>query len=178
MEATVYAHTVEGLFYRSLKGRLPQPLKDELRTLGLDVEQPAHDVPRTRWAEMLGAAVKHLYGALPADEGYFRLGQALMDGYKDTIIGKALFATLRLLGPERVLRRAVSLLQNGNNYVEGRITELAPRRYEMWINECNGNPHYVRGVLTAGLTATGVRALQCEVTAFDGHQATFLTTWA
>jgi len=177
MDKIVYAHTVEGLFKRALGSRVAPGLKAELAGLGVDLDAAPRDVARTVWAQCLAAAVRHLFRDVPADEGYYRLGRALIDGYGQTVLGRAIFATFRLLGPDRALKRAVVLIRNGNNYIESRLTPVAPRRYEFWVNEHNGNPHYVRGVVTAGLEMTGARNPKCDVTSFDEHQATYVAYW-
>lgn len=38
-----------------------------------------------------------------------------MQGYETTIMGKALFAMMRMLGPHRVIKRASSNLRNANS---------------------------------------------------------------
>lgn len=53
MEATVYAHTVEGLFWRALKPHMTPALKVELNGLGLDLDGKPRDVARTQWVPML-----------------------------------------------------------------------------------------------------------------------------
>jgi uncharacterized protein (TIGR02265 family) len=173
----VFAHTVDGLFYRALKGKVSRQLKAELATLGLDLDKKAIDVERERWAPMLAATVKALYPSLPTDEGYFRLGRAAMDGYESTVMGKALFAMMRLLGPTRTTRRVAENLRNANTYALAKHNELAPNKHEVWVNECNGNPGYLRGVLFGALERTGAQNIKVETLKFDGHAGTFAVSW-
>jgi uncharacterized protein (TIGR02265 family) len=174
----VYAHTVEGLFWRALDKQVTPPLKAELFELGLDLEAAPKDVSQEQWAKILAAAVKHLYPRLSTDDGFYRLGETLMQGYESTIMGKALFAMMRLLGPHRVIKRLTSQLRSGNTYSEGTAKETGPNRYEVWTNECNGNPGYLRAVLYGGLYRAGAKNLQVKILSFDGHAATFDVSWA
>ena len=47
-----------------------------------------------------------------------------------------------------------------------------------WINECNGNPGYVVGLLEAALEHAGSKNVKITVSNFDGHSANLnITTW-
>lgn len=111
----VHAHTVEGLFWRALGGKIPAALKAELRSLGLDLDGKPRDIEQGAWVNILAATVRHLYPRLSPDEGYYRLGETIVQGYETTIMGKALFAMMRMLGPHRVIKRASSNLRNANS---------------------------------------------------------------
>ncbi len=173
----VYAHTVEGLFWRSLKGRVSPALKGQLKAKGLDLDGAPRDVPREAWVEMLRAAVEDLYPRLPPDQGYFELGRSLVRGYNETISGKAMLSILRLLGPARGLKRLSTNLKAGNSYSELRVAEQGPSKFEGWLNECNGNPHYIRGIIVEGLTFAGAKNVQVEARGFDGHACTYAMSW-
>jgi len=174
----VYAHTVDGLFYRALAGQVTAPLKAELLGLGLDLDQKPKDLPQETWVKMLAAAVKHLYPRLPPDDGFFRLGETLMQGYSQTVMGRALFAMLKLLGPQRVLKRIAANLRSGNTYSEASAKELAPKKYEVWDERVQRQPGVParravqRPARRGGAGAAGEGAL------FDGHAATFEVTWS
>lgn len=58
------------------------------------------------------------------------------------------------------------------------MKHLGGNRYEVWTNECNGNPHYVRAVLFGGLERSGAKDLKVGLVSFDGHAATFDILWA
>ena len=173
----VHAHTVEGLYWRALGLKVPPALKDELRELGLDLEGKPRDIEHEPWVKMLAATVRHLYPRLSVDDGYYQLGDTIMRGYESTIMGKALFAMMRMLGPHRVLKRASSSLRSGNTYSDAKVTELGGNHYEVWTNECNGSPHYLRGIFFSALTRAGAKGVSVKVLSYDGHAATFDINW-
>jgi uncharacterized protein (TIGR02265 family) len=177
VNGTVFAHTVDGLFFRALKGKIPSTLKAELLSLGLDLDKKPIDLPHETWVKVIGAAVRGLWPNLPPEEGGFRLGRTLIEGYEQTLMGQALIGMVRLLGPLRTVRRATTNLRNGNTYSEAKHIELAPNRHEVWINECNGNPGYIRGVLFGAIERSGAKNLKLETKSFDGHAATFTVSW-
>lgn len=174
----VHAHAVEGLYWKALSGRVPSALKEELKTLGLDLDAKPKDVEQELWAKILAATVRHLYPQLSVDDGYFKLGETILKGYETTIMGKALFAMMRMLGPHRVLKRASTNLRNGNTFSEANVKELGGNRYEVWTNECNGNANYLRAIFFGALFRAGAKDLQVKVLTFDGHAATFDISWS
>ncbi len=92
-------------------------------------------------------------------------------------MGKALFGILRLFGPARILQRMRTSLRAGNNYIEGTLEERGPNHFVLGINECNGSPGYVQGVIEAGLTLTGTKTATVVPRDFDGHRANFEIRW-
>lgn len=47
----VYAHTVEGLFFKAVRSRIGPGLKARLKPMGIDLDGQPADVPRETWAE-------------------------------------------------------------------------------------------------------------------------------
>lgn len=176
-EAVVYAHTVEGLYWRALKARITPALQSRLLALGLDLRAAPRDVPRPEWEKMLRATVEVLYPGVPLDDGYFELGRSLLRGFNETLSGKALLSVLRLLGPVRALKRLATNIKTGNSYSTIRLTELGPTKFEGSINECNGNPHYIRGIIVEGLAHAGAKNATVEAKDFDGHACTYVMAW-
>src|SRR5215213_4648597 len=78
----VHSHTVEGLYWRALAGKVPSALKEELKTLGLDLDAKPRDIEQAKWAQVLGVTVRHLYPRLSTDDGYYRLGETIVQGYE------------------------------------------------------------------------------------------------
>jgi uncharacterized protein (TIGR02265 family) len=59
----------------------------------------------------------------------------------------------------------------------GHTTSGSRSSLPIWINECNGNPGYIRGVLFAAIEKSGAKNLKIETKSFDGQGATFDVTW-
>jgi uncharacterized protein (TIGR02265 family) len=174
---TVYAHTVEGLFFKAVRTRIGPGLKDRLKPLGIDLDGKPADVPREKWAEALRVTATELFPNPKIEESYRLLGRALIDGYANTLIGKSVISVLRLLGPARAVSRLEKTLRSGNNDIEARIEQKGPAEFDGWINECNGNPGYVVGVLEAALESSGAKNVKILVSDFDGHSAKLNLSW-
>jgi len=84
---------------------------------------------------------------------------------------------LKLMGPRRVLGRVNNTLRSGNNYIHASLAPIGPTTWEGEVNECNGNPNYVAGVMEQGLIISGGRNVRVEVFEFNGHSAKFRIAW-
>jgi uncharacterized protein (TIGR02265 family) len=97
--------------------------------------------------------------------------------HEETVMGKAQITVMRLMGPTRILKRINSSLRSGNNYVHADLMPTGPASWEGTVNECNGNPHYIAGVVEQGLKLAGTKNVMILVSGFDGHSAKFAISW-
>jgi uncharacterized protein (TIGR02265 family) len=177
-ERLVYEHTMEGLFIRGLVGRVSPTLKERLRTVGLNLDRrllPAY--PFETWCSCVRLAAELLLAELPEEEAYHHLGERMVDGYRETLMGRAQFGVLQLLGPKRVLLRAQQSFRSGNNYTEVRLRPLSPGELEVWVNEPGFTRYVVQGALVAGLRASGAAEPEVRVEAFTPEDVTFRVSW-
>ena len=172
----VYEHTVEGLFFKALRSRLTPELEQKLKALGIDVHGKPKSVPQDQWVRALELAASALFEG-PADERFRQLGHSVMLRYEETVMGKAVITVMRLMGPKRILGRINSTLRSGNNFIEASLAPTGPNSWEGTVNECNGNPYYIAGVLEQGLIISGAKSPMVLVSEFNGHSARFHITW-
>jgi len=173
----VYEHTVEGLFYRALRARITPPLEEKLRTLGIDLKGKPKSVPHKEWVQALHLVATELFDG-PVDTRFRKLGNSVMLHHEETVMGKAVITVMRLMGPKRVLNRINSTLRSGNNYIQATLAPTGPTSWEGSVNECNGNPHYIAGVIEQGLIISGAKEVKVDVSDFDGHSAMFKLAWS
>jgi uncharacterized protein (TIGR02265 family) len=171
-----FAHTIEsGL--RSLGGQLTPALRAKLREKGIDPDRPLLPAyPRTTWEAALRVITEELHPTVPFDEGYRLVGRRISQGYNETSIGRAVAQSLRVRGPEHALKRMRQTLRSGNNYAETQLTQTGENAFELWVNEANGSPGYIQGVLETVMENAGVQA-EIRVRSFDGHAATYSIRW-
>jgi uncharacterized protein (TIGR02265 family) len=178
-EKLVFDQTLEGLFIRGLSGQVTPGLKNHLRGMGVDLDRkllPAY--PFSTWCSCVRVAARDLYGNEPPERSYSMLGERMVDGYRTTVLGRALFSVLQLLGPRRVISRAQQSFRSGNNYTEIRIQELGPRQLELWVNEAGPTRYLMQGAMLAGLRGSGAREPRVELKHFTEEDVTFHVTWA
>lgn len=173
----VYRHTVEGLF-RSIGDRLTPELRGKLHGVGLDLDsQEPRNTSRSIFADALRVTVEHLYPDSDIGEGYRRLGVGMIQGMEQTVLGKALVSMWPIFGPERVVVRIQESFSTVNNYMRSELLTKGPGHHVIRVNECNGNPGYLRGIIEAGLAKAGARNLRVEPFDFDGRACSYRIRW-
>ncbi|WP_224368566.1 DUF2378 family protein [Hyalangium versicolor] len=174
----VFDHTIEGLFVRGLGRQMTPRLKERLRQAGLDLDHrlmPAYPFPT--WVECIGVAARELYPDRTEAEGWRLLGERLVEGYQETVLGNAMFAVLKALGPRRMLMRAQKSFRSGNNYSEIQVRDLGPTELEMWMNDTDLMVYFVQGVFLAAMYASGAPGSDVEIVHTDEKGTTYRLSW-
>ena len=177
-EKLVFEQTIDGLFRRGLKGQVTPRLKRRLADAGLDLDKkllPAY--PFADWCTFVSLASEELHGPGNVQVGYRLLGERVVDGFKESMLGTALFSVIKVLGPRRALMRVRQNFRSGNNYTEGEVFELTPTSYEVWMNEIGDIRYLTSGVLLAGVRALGAPQASVEVKTFDDAGVTYCVFW-
>lgn len=172
----VFEQTMEGLL-RAIGPRMTQPCRARLLALGLDVEAkllPAYSFEV--WMSCLLASAEENWPGEPRDQALFKVGEAFIDGYRETFMGRAVLGLVRVLGPRRALQRATRSFRSGNNYTEAKVTDVNDTCLELWMNEVGPHPSFTQGLVEAALRASGV-APTVEIKEYDGHACTYRCTW-
>ena len=98
-EQLVFEQTIEGLFVRGLHNKISPGCKLRLKEAGLDLDRklmPAY--PFATWMSCLKIAGEEVFSSVPPPEAQFRLGELMIDGYKETFLGRAVLGMCRVLG--------------------------------------------------------------------------------
>lgn len=175
-QQVVFEQTMEGLL-RAVRPRLTQKCKARLREAGLNVDAallPAY--PFEVWMKCLLASAEETWPGATREQALFHLGEAFIEGYRETFLGRAVLGLIRVLGPRRAIHRATRNFRSGNNYTEARVTELGPACLELWMNEVGPYPTFTQGLVEAALRASGV-VPKVEIKDHDGHACTYRCTW-
>jgi uncharacterized protein (TIGR02265 family) len=174
----VFAQAIEGLFFVGLKGRITPSLKARLLQAGLDLSkglEPAYTRPQ--WNEFIRITAEALWPGVPEQDAYRSLGHQLLNGYAETLVGKALLGMMRLIGPRRTLQRMTHNFRSGGNYNECKVTELSPTEALFWLNEPYLHPGYVQGILEVAMPLSGAKDVKIEVKSRDAQGCTYYVSW-
>ena len=177
-EQVVFSQSVEGLFTRALGGEVPPTLQDQLRGMGLDLGKsllPAYPVPV--WNQVLEATAHALYPGDPVQKSARLLGERMMHGYRATLVGGAVLALAKIIGPRRALLRSRQNWRSGNNYSEVNVEELSPTDFRLTFNESGISRWVSQGLLSAGLTFAGATEVSVEVADFSEGEVVYRITW-
>lgn len=177
-ERLVFPPIVEGLFVRGLNGKVTPMLKQQLRSAGLDLERPLLPAyPLETWISCVALTARALHPQVPEAVAWRMLGERMIDGYQETLMGRALLGVMRLLGPWRMLWKAQHGFRTSNNYTEVRITQRGPNEAEVWLNEPGLLRYFKQGVMLAMGRAAGAPETSVEVSRFDDESVTYRIVW-
>lgn len=177
-QEVIFAGAVEGLFLKGLGTRVTPALREELKAIGLDLTEellPAY--PRKVWNTALPLAVRHVWPTLNEAEGHYRLGRTIIDGFRETRLGRALVGIARVLGPLRTLKRMRQNLRTGANYNEITLTPQTATEVLFWINEPYIHPGYVQGLLHGSIEICGSRNSAVDIISTDANGTTYRVRW-
>lgn len=173
-ERVVFGSVFEALarIVTSTRPALEAPLKQ----LGVDVHKLQAAYPAEAWKAATDLVAKALFPELSPQVAAYRLGRVFIDSYFQTLIGRALGATLKILGPTRSFGRVSRSFRTANNFTEDRVVQLGPNDYELWINEIHV-PHVNQGVLQGALEVIGAKQCSVEIVKIDGEGVTYRCRW-
>jgi uncharacterized protein (TIGR02265 family) len=177
-ERVIFGNTVDSLYRRTLDGALPRELRARLKSLGLDLDAPLQAAyPHDVWVQCLDETGRALYPGLRLDEARRQLARRMIEGYAQTVMGAAVLAMARVLGPMRSLGRMTHNFRSGNNFTETRLTVVGPAAADLWVNEPESTEGFVEGVLEEGLQRIGVRGLTLSRERNGPESCTYRVQW-
>lgn len=176
MEKLAYGHSIEA-FLKAVRPVLDLALTKELQALGIDPSKPllpVYPVDAMRGALAVGA--RRLNPTLAPDQAFVALGRRYVDTYAETIVGRALLAAIRLIGPKRTLERLAKQFRTANNYSETKVTHFEPGHSELWCNEV-AHPHWYVGLVVGMMETAGATGVQVTLRSHDAAGAFFDVRW-
>jgi uncharacterized protein (TIGR02265 family) len=84
------------------------------------------------------AAAAHLYPGMPAEESHRLLGRRFSEGFRKTLVGSVVVASLPLLGADRVMARLPRMWTVGQNFGTAEAVQRGPGD---WLFQYNHSEH-------------------------------------
>ena len=174
----VYRNTVDALLERMLVrgNRLTPHLEMKLAAIGIRRGESA-DVPQASWRKALPLVAGELFGSDVPEDAHRRLGALMLTSFAETLVGKALFTTLRVIGVRRGLERMAKNFRVGNNFTDSRLTGGTDNDVELWVSDVNAVPQYIRGLMEAACTAAGAKDVNVELLRYEVPAASYRIRW-
>jgi len=173
-----FARSIEGQFIKGLGPALTTEVKAKLRAAGLDLDgkilpaYPAADVHR--W---IGVAAKAVYPSDVMEEGARKMAHLMIAGLEDSLIGRALTAGLKLLGPRRSLDRVHRVFRNNGNYQEVTILEIGNDSARVRVEYVFGLPTYYQGLFEGVLRLIDAKNPTVKITGTPGPGTILQVNW-
>jgi uncharacterized protein (TIGR02265 family) len=176
-EKLVFDHTLDSLL-RTLERPIPPAQLAGLDALGIDLSKPLLPAyPLEIYSALIGYIAHQRFPDLPPEEGDFEVGRAFIGAYTtQTLLGRALKGSLRVIGPHRTLERMSRTFRSVNNYTQTRLKPLGPTSYELWFNHVI-RESYFRGMVHATLELSGVKQIEVRVAASKDREVTLHVSW-
>jgi uncharacterized protein (TIGR02265 family) len=173
-ERVVFSSVFEALA-RVVAAQRPA-LVAKLVPLGVDLTklQPAY--PANVWRDATHLVATELFPSFSAPVAEYRLGQEIIREYGKTLIGRALMATLSVLGPRRAFGRVSRSFRTANNYTEDTVVTHGQSDFELWLNEVHV-PWVDQGVMQAALETIGAKNCRVDVVSRDEQGTTYRCRW-
>jgi uncharacterized protein (TIGR02265 family) len=162
---------VEGLI-RALGEKLDERAHQKFAELGLPLKgklQPAY--PREAWMRACLFAGELLNPMATPLEQRRLLGHRFVDGYSETLVGKALMASMRVLGTRRALARLEKSFRTGNNYSKAELREEPDGLFMVVSNA--PYPEWYQGMIESACRVTGAKEYRVNAIKRDGDTTTF-----
>jgi uncharacterized protein (TIGR02265 family) len=149
VEQLIYENAVEGLFIKGFGKKMTPRLKVGLKEIGLDLDAP---LKTTYPGELINRCTKLLREQLFANEpddlkAYTAIGSTTLDGYFDTVMGRAMVSVLRIVGHERIMDRLPRQMASGSNYQIVTVKRIKPGEAEVHCSDAQPHPGINVGVL-------------------------------
>lgn len=173
----IFSQTVEGLL-RAM-GPLGAADKAPFRAVGLDLDRPlAPAYPVHQWLDVMRAAAGVAHPGVPLDDAMYLLGRGFVEGYGQTMIGRAMLVGMRLLGPRRTLERFARQLSTGSSFFKSQLLDVGPGDCALWINRVTW-PGWYFGLIERGLEHAGAHDVKASLLAHEapGRAACLRVTW-
>jgi uncharacterized protein (TIGR02265 family) len=162
--------------------RILEPVRDasvdaRLRELGVDLRHLKPAYPMETWYACIELAMSRFDPSLTFEQKQNRFGVRLVETYGETLIGKALYSMMRVIGPERSIVRATRAFRTSVNFLETSHVMHGPRDFELTINEVV-MPHRYPGFFEAALGVAGAKNVRAELSKVTETHATFRARWS
>ena len=175
-EKVVFGQSFEAVL-RALKPLDPE-MVEGLKRLGVEPEGPFDAAyPLDTYVSFLELVARVRYGHLEEMAAYTAIGQQFIRGFEHTLIGRAMMAALRLIGPRRTVQRLTRSFRTANNYSEIRVTELGSTEVDVWCNYV-AKPGFYRGLLMEGITVAGAKDIVVDFVGHEGSAALYRIRWS
>lgn len=155
---------------------LDEPARTKLKGLGIDLEHILPAYPVETWYAGIELAMSRFDPSLTPEQKQAHFGVRLVEVYGDTLVGKAMYAMLRLIGPERSIQRATRSFRTATNFLDTSSVMHGPRDWELTMNEVV-LPHRYPAFFQKVLTLAGAKNPKTWMTSLTDTHASYRSTW-
>jgi uncharacterized protein (TIGR02265 family) len=162
---------------RILGPTLDLEAQQRLRELGIDFRRLLPAYPIETWYAGIELAMSRFDPAMSPEQRQNHFGVRLVQTYGDTLVGRAMFTMMRLIGPGRSIQRATRSFRTATNFLDTTCVSHAPNDWELTLNE-TVYPHRYPGFFEEALGVAGAKEVKVVMTGLTDTQASYRARWA
>jgi uncharacterized protein (TIGR02265 family) len=179
LDELTYSNTFEGLRLALLKhGLEPAVVDPAFRSIGVDFKKLLPGYPKKTFIDALHVSARLAFPSLGSEPAFRGVGRLVLEGYVETVLGKAVHAAARLMGPLWTLKRMARNFRTADNCTETRVDEHTPTDVSVWLNDhldCHG---YYEGLFETIVRLAGGVGARVELEKTSGRrEATYRVRW-
>lgn len=175
-ESVVKQSVFEGLFVHALKVPRGGPFAAALREVGYDLARQEPGYPAWVWKQAVAVACRHAYPALPVEHAQRELGRRFIEGFLQTLAGRALGVLLPVFGPESVVQRLPRFITMGVPAARVDVRQEGPSVWRVEVNVPWALADFDAGLIEGGVRRTGT-AVDADVLERADHRYVLRLRW-
>lgn len=130
--------------------------RQKLKAAGLDLDKlppaiPSEDMPRYQ-----RVIATDIWPEASEEEALRLLGVHFIRGWQKTLLGSAMSAFLKLVGPERALMRLDRAFRTADNYITAKTVLPGPKEALVTLNDTETVPMYWLGIFQGCIELMGL----------------------
>lgn len=179
-EELVYSNTFEGIRLALAKhGIALTDIDAAFRGIGIQFGKLLPAYSKQHFIDALELSVRLAFADVDRETAFRAVGSLVIEGYIETVLGRAVHAAARLMGPLWTLKRMTRNLRTSDNCTEARVDEHGPTDVSIWINDALGCRGYYEGVFERVVLVSGGKDARCVVErTAPPREATYRVTWS
>ncbi|MBF5045024.1 DUF2378 family protein [Aggregicoccus sp. 17bor-14] len=156
-EGHVKQSVFEGLFVHVLKVQPGSPFARDLKAVGFDLAHQEVSYPTPVLKAVLEVAARHVLPGRPLEEAQRELGRRFLEGFLQTLAGKALGLLLPVFGPEGIIKRLPRFFSMGTVGSEMTVYPDSPQCWRFELRDRHPLADFDAGIIEAALLRVGVQ---------------------
>lgn len=173
--------TAQGSMFEGLFGKVLKPngaFRDELKTVGFDVERIQPEYPMQVWVDCLDVTAKHRHPGVERFAAWRLIGRDFITGFLETIAGRLVAVAFPFLSPKTLVDRSPRFMRLGVKELEAKVTWRSANEAHLTLN----GPHLGAAHLLAGVVEVCFERLKVKPTIsaknLDGIDGELVVTWS
>ena len=175
-DRVVFSPTFDALV-RALGPTLSEPAKAHFKAAGVDFDaRLVAAYPLETWLASMEIGSELLLPGETREKRFFNLGHRIVASFAETMIGLALVALMRVIGPRRALERMTRNLRAANNFTETSVRLLGDTQCEVTCSPVF-SADFFRGLFTGSVEVSGGHEVKVEMLSLNEGTGVFSVQW-